>query len=114
MFRLAVVAIVAVVATFVASLGVYRMRFGLFPPTCVNLLYWVDPNDPECGHNIYTIRAERAPGIGTNVSIDDMCFPRRPSTILVRFSRYQRLRDSDHRRSRNGHGVVRPRVHRCE
>lgn len=52
---------------------VFVIQFGVLPPTRVNLIWWIDPRDPECGETSEHNAAERVPLIGTGVSLDEMC-----------------------------------------
>jgi len=68
-----------VVIAFLIALPmlVFRAQFGIFPPTRVNLIWWIDPLDPKCENRERTVKAERAPFIGTGVTLNDICLGER-------------------------------------
>lgn len=71
--RAVVAALAAGVLLVAVAVLVFVIQFGVLPPTRVNLLWWIDPRDPECGETSEHNAAERMPLIGTDVSLDEMC-----------------------------------------
>ncbi len=65
--------LVAVALVIALPLLTFRAQFGMFPPTRVNLIWWIDPLDPECENAERTLKAERAPLIGTGVTLSEIC-----------------------------------------
>ncbi len=52
----------------------FRLEFGVFPPSRVNLVYWIDPTHPRCAKTERTYLAESVPFIGSGVEIEDICY----------------------------------------
>ena len=74
--RLALAVAVAGLLLVGGAIAAFRLEFGVFPPSRVNLIWWIDPHDPQCATSQRTYRAEDVPFIGTGVGIDDICFAR--------------------------------------
>jgi hypothetical protein len=49
----------------------FLVDHGQWPPTRVNVVLWLDPDHEECDSE--AIQAERAPMLGTGVSMADIC-----------------------------------------
>lgn len=73
--RQAVIGVAIVGLVFIAgAVTAFRLEFGVFPPSRVNLIWWIDPTDPNCDQSQLTYHAEDVPFIGTGVGISDICF----------------------------------------
>lgn len=65
-----VLALTALVAAWAAALT-YGLAHGRLPPTRVNLFGWIDPDSATCVEDALSL--ERAPLLGTNVALNNVC-----------------------------------------
>ncbi len=69
--RLAVAAVLMLVAGVVSLFAAHLLTFGRIPPTYLNLVFWVPPSGQGCVEQAVSV--ERIPGLGTGIGLNDMC-----------------------------------------
>ena len=55
----------------VAATGLYRIDYGQFPPTRLNVLLWIGPEGDACVER--ALNPERAPFFGTGIGLGEIC-----------------------------------------
>ena len=74
--RLATSAVGLLLASLAFAVLSFRLTFDEFPPSHLNLLFWVSPHGAECVDR--AVNLEDIPLLGTGVTLGDMC-PDSPS-----------------------------------